>query len=85
MHELDLSALWPASSQGTVRVDVVDSLATWLQTYAALFTALALVIGAIWAYFRFRRDRTYAPRCSIDLNCSVAAFDSRTALAIDVL
>ncbi len=84
MHNLDFFGLGPVSSSGTVRVDVIDSLTTWLQTGAEVFTAFALVIGAVWAYFRFRQDRIYMPRCSIYLNCSVATVESRMALLVDV-
>jgi hypothetical protein len=84
MHSLDFLALWSMSSSPTLRVDVADSLATWLQAGAAVFTAVALGIAGIWAYFRFRNDRTYMPRCSIDLNCSVTMVDSRAALVVNV-
>lgn len=84
MNNLSLLAARSATSPGTLRVDVVDSWTTWLQAGAAGFTALALVVGAIWAFFRFRRGRTFKPRCTIDMNCSLATVESRMVLTVDV-
>jgi hypothetical protein len=67
---------------GTLRVEVVDSWTTRLQAGASVFTAAALVAGGIWAFFRFRRGRTFKPRCSIDLNCSLAIVNSRMVLTV---
>lgn len=84
MRDLDSLALWTLGSPGLLRVDIVDSWTTWVQAGAAVFTAFALVIGGIWAYFRFRRDRTYIPRCSIDLDCSMAIVGPRLTLVVNV-
>lgn len=70
--------------QDVLHVEVVDSWTTWLQVGATVFTALALAIGGIWAFFRFRRARVFKPRCSIQLDCSVATVKHRTALSVNI-
>jgi hypothetical protein len=65
-----------------IPIDVRDSLPTWIQAISAAITAAGLIILGAWALFRFRRSRTYMPRCSITIvpslhadqrDCSISA------------
>jgi hypothetical protein len=68
----------------TLRVEVVDTWATWLQAAAAAFTAAGLIAAGFWALFRFRRGRTFMPRCSIELGCAATSIQGKTALQVNV-
>lgn len=84
MNNFGFLAVQSSTAAGTLRVEVADSWTAWLQAGAAVFTAFALAVGAIWAFFRFRRSRTFRPRCSIELDCSLAIAKTTMLLSVDV-
>lgn len=73
-----------ASASGTLKVDVVDSWPVWIQAVAAAVTATGLVIAGIWALIRFRGNRTFIRRCSIDLSCKAVSLHGKTAIRVNV-
>lgn len=48
---------------------------TWSDIFQKLVTALAIPIGAGWAYFRFFRERTHASRLQPTISGTVARRD----------
>jgi hypothetical protein len=58
----------------------------WTETakaIAALVQAAAIVVGGIWAYFKFVRGRTFAPRCEIDLQTTLVTNGAQHALRVE--
>ncbi|HKI67417.1 MAG TPA: hypothetical protein VJ989_09140 [Solirubrobacterales bacterium] len=47
---------------------------------SSALTALAIVVGAIWAYWRFLRERTRWPRATLSLQFTERPLDSSTIL-----
>jgi hypothetical protein len=45
----------------------LDDVKTWVDIAGTFVTAAAVVIGGVWAYFRFVRNRTYRPRLEIEM------------------
>ncbi|MDP9070439.1 MAG: hypothetical protein M3N68_03975 [Actinomycetota bacterium] len=43
-------------------------LKTVVETVQAATTAVAVVVGAIWAYFKFVKERTYRPRLEVGMS-----------------
>lgn len=39
--------------------------------FQSLITSLALLIGGIWAYFKFLRGRIYKPRMELNVECQI--------------
>jgi hypothetical protein len=68
----------------TLRVEVADTWTAWIQAGAAAFTAAGLIAAGFWALFRFRRGRTFMPRCSIELGCAATSIRGKTALQVNV-
>lgn len=49
-------------------------------------TALAIVIGASWAYWRFLRERTHWPRATVSVQFTESHLDSSmTLLAVKLI
>jgi len=47
---------------------VLVNIQTVVETVASAVTATALVIGGLWAYFKFVKNRTYRPRLDVELS-----------------
>lgn len=45
----------------------LDDFKTVADIIGALITAAALVLGAVWAYYRFVKGRTYTPRLQVSM------------------
>lgn len=45
----------------------LDDLKTVVDIVGTVVTAAAVIIGAVWAYYRFVKDRTYRPRLEVTL------------------
>lgn len=67
-----------------ITADASQSLPAWFQGIGAIVTATALVIGGFWALFRFRRARTFKPRCSIHMDCAVSSSHGKTSIDIGI-
>lgn len=46
----------------------VDAFNTWTNAFGSLITSLALIVGGIWAYFKFAKGRTFRPRLEIEMS-----------------
>lgn len=46
---------------------VLDSVATVVEIIGGLATVLAIVVGGIWAYFKFVKGRTFRPRLEVGI------------------
>jgi len=79
-----LGALNLEQAPSPIQVDVIDSWANWIQAYSAAITAAGLILAGIWAFFRFRRGRTFMPRCSIDLEAVVFGRGRSSGLVVHV-
>jgi len=47
----------------------LDDAKTIVDLVGTAVTAIAVVVGAVWAYYRFIRDRTYRPRLDVSMAC----------------
>lgn len=46
----------------------LEEVATVAEIVGTLVTAIAIVIGAVWAYFKFIKNRTYRPRLEVTMS-----------------
>src|SRR5688500_9930249 len=67
-----------------IEIDVHDSLPTWIQAVSSAITAMGLIVLAGWALFRFRKSRTYMPRCSIVIQPSLHAINGHCSISATV-
>jgi hypothetical protein len=66
------SAVWFATSSVVIAASSVlaktdESFKNIADGISSIVTALAVIIGGVWAYFKFVRGRTYRPRLSVDM------------------
>jgi hypothetical protein len=54
-------------------LDNLDTAASALQSVA---TTVALGVGAIWAYFKFIKDRVYRPRVEVSIQTDTLTFEN---------
>lgn len=59
----------------------LNDLKTVADIVGTLVTALAVIVGAVWAYYRFVRGRTYRPRLEVSMAGQWLADASRLLLA----
>jgi hypothetical protein len=45
-----------------------EDWSNWSSTFQNIVAGLAIIIGAVWAYFRFFKDRIYRPRVAMALD-----------------
>jgi hypothetical protein len=59
---------FPASSYvGAVAAGPGEGFKNWTAAFASIATTSAVVVGGIWAYFKFVRGRTFHPRLSVEI------------------
>jgi hypothetical protein len=46
----------------------LDVVKTVVEIIQALVTSAAIVVGGIWAYFKFAQNRTFRPRIEVDMS-----------------
>jgi hypothetical protein len=61
------TALLLAQAGGDGGTSVLDNVKTIADIVRNVATAVALIVGGIWAYFKFVKGRTYRPRLEIGL------------------
>jgi hypothetical protein len=44
-----------------------DNIKTWVDIAGTVVTSAAIVVGGLWAYFKFARNRTYRPRLEVTM------------------
>ena len=49
-----------------------------------IVTSSAVIVGGIWAYFKFIRGRTFARRAELDVSPSIATADGNDYLAVTI-
>ena len=54
----------------------------WADAVAALTQALAILLGGLWAYFKFVRGRTFAHRLELGIDASTVATAQGTGLKV---
>jgi len=62
---VSLLAITQGSASTTSSIDNVNTVADIVQ---ALLTSAAIVIGGVWAYFKFAKGRTFRPRIEVGLS-----------------
>jgi len=45
-----------------------SEIKTWVEMAGTLISTAAIIVGGIWAYYRFEKDRTYRPRLDVQLS-----------------
>jgi len=53
--------------QGETTSSGLDDAKTVAEIIGTLITALAVIVGAVWAYYRFVKGRTYRPRLEVSM------------------
>lgn len=54
-------------TQGEATSSGLDDAKTVADIVGTLITAVAVIVGAVWAYYRFFKDRTYRPRLEVSM------------------
>jgi hypothetical protein len=53
--------------QGETTSSGLDDAKSVAEIIGTLITALAVIVGAVWAYYRFVKGRTYRPRLEVSM------------------
>lgn len=61
-HWYTLATHWTAATSS------LDNVKTVVDILQALITTAAILVGGIWAYFKFAQGRTFRPRIEVDLS-----------------
>jgi hypothetical protein len=56
------------SRGGVGTISALAALKTWADIIETIVTPLAVIVGALWAYFKFARGRIFRPRIGIDMS-----------------
>jgi hypothetical protein len=59
--------LFAALTQSEATSSGLDNAKTVADIVGTLITAVAVIVGAVWAYYRFFKDRTYRPRLEVSM------------------
>src|SRR5215216_1121767 len=65
----------PSISKASVMTMDLETLKVVVEITTNLFTLLAILVGAAWAYFHDFRGRTYKPRIELDVSGEVVVVD----------
>jgi hypothetical protein len=58
----------------------LSDVKTVVDIVGTIVTAAAVVVGAVWAYYRFIKDRTYRPRLDVSMAAGWMNVDGRRLL-----
>jgi hypothetical protein len=72
--------LFAALTQGEATSSGLDDAKTVADIVGTLITAVAVSVGAVWAYYRFFKDRTYRPRLEVSMGGEWFAVDGERLL-----
>ncbi len=67
-------------TQGETTSSGLDDVKTVAEIVGTLITALAVVVGAVWAYYRFVKGRTYRPRLEVSMGGEWLTIDGKRLL-----
>jgi hypothetical protein len=70
-------ATWLAAPPRNVQAISLANAKTIADIISASITAFAVVVGGIWAYFKFAKGRTYRMRTQVDLSGQWEVIDGR--------
>ncbi|MGH9193394.1 MAG: hypothetical protein ACRDZ0_13090 [Acidimicrobiales bacterium] len=59
--------LFATLTQNEAASSGLDHAKTVADIVGTLITAVAVIVGAVWAYYRFFKDRTYRPRLEVSM------------------
>jgi hypothetical protein len=62
----------------------LQQVKTAVDIVGTLVTALAVIIGGLWVYFKFAKGRTFRPRIQVDLAGEWLLIDQRTLIQLRV-
>jgi hypothetical protein len=62
----------------------VSDVQAAISALSSAITAMAVLIGGLWAYFKFVRGRTYRPRLSVTMSAQWRPIDERQMLHIRI-
>ena len=60
-------SMWLAQRSSNTKLDLA-TFKTWADVIGTIITALAIIVGGTWAYFKFAKGRTFRPRIEIDMS-----------------
>jgi hypothetical protein len=66
--------------QGETATSGLDDAKTVADIVGTLITALAVIVGALWAYYRFVKGRTYRPRLEVSMGGEWFTVDGKRLL-----
>ena len=66
--------------QGESATSGLDDAKTVADIVGTLITALAVIVGALWAYYRFVKGRTYRPRLEVSMGGEWFTVDGKRLL-----
>ncbi len=58
----------------------LDNVKTWIDIAGTVVTGLAIIVGGIWAYFKFAKGRTFRPRFEVDMSGQWQKVDGKQLL-----
>lgn len=67
-----------------VIVNIIASKKDFFDALQKIIGIIALIIGAVWGYFRFVRGRTYKPRLEVEMNVDIINRDASILMIIGV-
>ena len=63
----------------------LDTVNTVISTVGTAITGLAVIIGGIWAYFKFVKGRTFRPRLEVDMSGQWRKVDGQQLLQARIM
>jgi hypothetical protein len=71
----------PSGGTGTAGAPVWTE---WVRNLSPAVTGVAVLVGALWALFRFRRGRVFRPRCCTDIDVTGINHPRKYLLKVDI-
>lgn len=83
MTVVQATVLLVEAGDGT-QPSLLDNVKTVADIFGTAVAAIALIIGGIWAYFKFAKGRTFRPRIKVDLSGKWVSIGEKRLLQIRV-
>lgn len=84
MPESLSALLQSAAAATTLPPSDLDVVKTWTEIVTGVVTALALIVGGIWAYYKFIKGRIYRPRLEITIDPEWRTLEEGRVLEVTV-
>ena len=75
-----VTGLYATLLQGETATSGLDDAKTVADIVGTLITALAVIVGALWAYYRFVKGRTFRPRLEVSMGGQWFTVDGKRLL-----